>query len=397
MTEESAPTDKPQPPVVVRSKLHTWMLVAVFAVMIGGWVDLNIKNANLRNAIEQQGALLSRVVGTVVPVKLPDNAMQELDRIEKALESFEKNGVVPPQQGEAQSLAEALSGLVGDMPTWVQSEFFPRILPARWRVDTYLLAERPLPDDANGLQDLADALTAHAFNRPQTVPEKLEIWLLKHAEQVQKKLDQREQVESKERERQAFEFSVKGRIEALENDMANFEKLGKPSLQARMVADAQVALQGIQVLAITGELQNDEFKQRVDVLAESVAEARKAVQSAQDSVARQYQIWALDQMRSVPELKKLKDEKVAAIKSSVDRLNPLSKASEAAAKAAQDELAHILIDKLSIIDTRWLDTAVGEWYGKVFNSRFGTLDEAHQLEVVEGFAESTKRLPEPLP
>ena len=75
----------------------------------------------------------------------------------------------------------------------------------------------------------------------------------------------------------------------------------------------------------------------------------------------------------------------------------LGEESREAEKAAKDELTQVLIDRLSVIDTRLLDEAVGEWYRRVFSQRFSSLDEEHQLQVVQGFASSVKQTPETLP
>ena len=64
---------------------------------------------------------------------------------------------------------------------------------------------------------------------------------------------------------------------------------------------------------------------------------------------------------------------------------------------ARDELVKLLIQHLSIVDLRLLDSAVGEWYSKVFSDRLGKLDEARQIRVVDGFANSIKRPLEDLP
>ena len=112
---------------------------------------------------------------------------------------------------------------------------------------------------------------------------------------------------------------------------------------------------------------------------------------------RNYHLWALEQVHSVPALDKLESDRVARITSAIDRNVLLSQARKDANAAARDELVKLMIEHLSIVDLRLLDSAVGEWYSKVFSDRFGKLDEARQTRVVEGFANSIKRSMEDLP
>ena len=130
---------------------------------------------------------------------------------------------------------------------------------------------------------------------------------------------------------------------------------------------------------------------RLAAHAEDQIQAYQA-DTAQKNAARlrDYQRWALEQIRSVPALDKLESGRVAKIASAIDRNNPLSQARDDANNGARDELVKLLIEHLPIVDLRLLDTAVSEWYSKVFTDQFGKLDEARQIRVVEGFANSIK-------
>ena len=159
---------------------------------------------------------------------------------------------------------------------------------------------------------------------------------------------------------------------------------------------------GLEPITVTAlNIKDPELTERLSRLT---ADAQGQIQEYQADTARKnaarlrdYQRWALEQIRSVPTLDKLESGRVAKIASAIDRNNPLSQAREDANAGARDELVKLLIQHLSIVDLRLLDSAVGEWYSKVFSDRLGKLDEARQIRVVDGFANSIKRSLEDLP
>ena len=116
---------------------------------------------------------------------------------------------------------------------------------------------------------------------------------------------------------------------------------------------------GLEPITVTAlNIKDPELTERLSRLT---ADAQGQIQEYQADTARKnaarlrdYQRWALEQIRSVPTLDKLESGRVAKIASAIDRNNPLSQAREDANAGARDELVKLLIQHLSIVDLRLL-------------------------------------------
>lgn len=451
-------TDSTQPPATRTKGL--WILIPLAALTLGGlgvvWMQLDRQAERLRHledeharvaqssgmqlsnlgaavrevnlSIEQQGSLLSRIVGTVVPVRIPEDTENELARLESKLAETD---TLAASRDETATLTREFATLIDSLPPWIQAELLPRIVAVRWQLDALHLMHRELPDNAEVLHDLAGDLVTHAANRPQASPEKLMERLQTHAKDVTAKaakLEERSAIERAEKalsgegdpsvslmeletladtpERKQLQQELRlavldKEVDRIERDADLLNRLKDPELKARLAAGIQTAIQDLRVTIFSLDIETPELTKRLSTLTARAHEQVQAYQAdtAQKNAARlrDYQRWALEQIRSVPTLDKLESGRVAKIASAIDRNNPLSQAREDANAGARDELVKLLIQHLSIVDLRLLDSAVGEWYSKVFSDRFGKLDEARQIRVVEGFANSIKRPLEDLP
>lgn len=451
-------TDSTQQPAARTTGL--WILVPLAALTLGGlgvvWMQLDRQAERLRHledeharvaqasgmqlsnldaavrqmnvTIEQQGSLLSRIVGTVVPIRIPESTENELARIESKLAETD---ALAASKDETATLAREFTTLIDSLPPWIQAELLPRIVPVRWQLDALQLMHRELPENAEILHDLAGDLVTHAANRPQTSPEKLMERLQTHAEIVTTEAAKLEGRSAIERAKKALsgegdpsvslmeletltdapeaeELQQKLRVAALrrqadriEGDAALLPRLADPELKARLATTIHSTIHDLLITVTALNIKDPELTERLSRLT---ADAQGQIQEYQADTARKnaarlrdYQRWALEQIRSVPTLDKLESGRVAKIASAIDRNNPLSQAREDANAGARDELVKLLIQHLSIVDLRLLDSAVGEWYSKVFSDRLGKLDEARQIRVVDGFANSIKRPLEDLP
>ncbi|MBK7015122.1 MAG: hypothetical protein IPH39_05965 [Sulfuritalea sp.] len=108
---------------------------------------------------------------------------------------------------------------------------------------------------------------------------------------------------------------------------------------------------------------------------------------------RDYQIWALNQIKLVPQYDALEEVENSRIPGRFEKNNPLSGARKAAARSATKKLGELLTSRMAPISPALLDEAVAQWYRKVFQDRFDKLNDAEKLEVVKGFAETEKKLP----
>ena len=451
-------TDSTQQPAARTTGL--WILVPLAALTLGGlgvvWMQLDRQAERLRHledeharvaqasgmqlsnldaavrqmnvTIEQQGSLLSRIVGTVVPMRIPESTENELARIESKLAETD---TLAASKDETATLARKFTTLIDSLPPWIQAELLPRIVPVRWQLDALQLMHRELPENAEILHDLAGDLVTHAANRPQASPETLVERLQTHAANLTAeatKLERRSAIERAEKALsgegdpsvslmeletltdapEAEELQQKLRVAVLlrqakriESDAALLPRLADPVLKARLATTIHSTIQDLLITVTALNIKDPELTERLSRLT---ADAQGQIQAYQaDSTkrnaarARAYQLWALEQIRSVPKFEKLGPISLAKITDTIARNNPFGEEREGGNSDPQDELAQILIARLSVIDLNLLDKAVGEWYSKVFTDRFGKLDEARQIRVVEGFANSIKRPLEDLP
>ncbi|MBX3682155.1 MAG: hypothetical protein KF731_05735 [Thauera sp.] len=389
-------------------------------------LDAAVRQMNV--TIEQQGSLLSRIVGTVVPMRIPESTENELARIESKLAETD---TLAASKDETATLARKFTTLIDSLPPWIQAELLPRIVPVRWQLDALQLMHRELPENAEILHDLAGDLVTHAANRPQASPETLVERLQTHAANLTAeatKLERRSAIERAEKALsgegdpsvslmeletltdapEAEELQQKLRVAVLlrqakriEGDAALLPRLADPVLKARLATTIHSTIQDLLITVTALNIKDPELTERLSRLT---ADAQGQIQAYQaDSTkrnaarARAYQLWALEQIRSVPKFEKLGPISLAKITDTIARNNPFGEEREGGNSDPQDELAQILIARLSVIDLNLLDKAVGEWYSKVFTDRFGKLDEARQIRVVEGFANSIKRPLEDLP
>lgn len=426
LPDETLPTSLPVAP-----RTDTRLLALLLALTVGGfslgWLhqerqkeqlrqfeaqQLRVAEANkaqfealetavrdLGAGIEQQGALVQRVIGTVVPIKLPEGTEQALARIEAAL--VQHDALIASPEDTA-SLVTALAALVEGLPVWVQSELFPRILPARWQLDALGLLQRTTPEkDLDALQDLIDALAEHALNRPQGVPDALGARLLERAEELARAAEQASEEQAAEEAKEAVRQRLATQVASLEQDASLFERLADPELQARLASVIHTATLDLRIAAQAHPLDDAALAQRVEALATAAAERVERVRAdaarAQQTASRNYQLWALEQINSIPKRNVIEETKLAQIDSQFGRHNRFGAERQDAIERAEDELVRALIERLAVIDTRLLDDAVSEWHRRVFSDRFGSLDETRQAEVVQGFANAIKRTPEDLP
>lgn len=402
MSEESVPVE---PHVVHVRTCPKLLQVTLFLLLVGLSASLYLLQSQrtavraLEELVGQQSARIDRLNGHGEPIQLTTATDKKLKDIEQVLV---EHAALLQSPEQVQTLTQDFKQLVDGLPAWLQVEAFHRILPARWQLEAYGLLHRSqpeLPGTSEELQRLIDGMSAHALNRPQNAPEHLEEVLLKRSAEAGEKLKQIDEVESAQRESTALRQSVQDRVTALKSDLSHIDKLPTAALKARLVADAQLALQGLQVAVVTAGLDDAELKPVLTALSDELAQRSQAVvrqlNEAQAELSSKYQLWALEKLRAVPELAAIESGKKARIQGTIKK--HLGEESREAEKAAKDELTQVLIDRLSVIDTRLLDEAVGEWYRRVFSQRFSSLDEEHQLQVVQGFASSVKQTPETLP
>jgi hypothetical protein len=136
---------------------------------------------------------------------------------------------------------------------------------------------------------------------------------------------------------------------------------------------------------------NTDTESLADKISDAVGELQRAAEAKRTEAMRSYQVWALEKIRNVRPYTEILEIELQKIPSLFERNNPTGTARINAVKVAQQTLRNEMIDNLSIIDSGLLDVAVGEWFRKIYAERFDSLgDKEEQLELVRGFANSTK-------
>jgi hypothetical protein len=181
-------------------------------------------------------------------------------------------------------------------------------------------------------------------------------------------------------------------------DLEQIEKLNDPVLKEYGLAKLHQSVMDLRLRVATNlpKLGSpDKATEQLSTIEKSILSGREKIVKIRrveaTKRAREYQIWALKEIKSVQPFKSLKDAEIAKIASIVDRNNPMSTAHKSAVERAMTELDKLMISRMAPINQVMLDEAVATWYRKVFQECFDNLDEAHKLRVITAFASSEKR------
>ncbi|MBK9616625.1 MAG: hypothetical protein IPO35_14370 [Uliginosibacterium sp.] len=196
----------------------------------------------------------------------------------------------------------------------------------------------------------------------------------------------------------AYQLGLRREIDASEADLSALEKLETRNLRAYGLAKVNQGLTDLKLRVVLNAKKFGNSNKGIEQLAgldrrvsDLLDKELKLARAEAQRKSRDYQTWALTQLKAVPTFDVLLDVEFAKVASMVDRKNPLSKAHQDAEERAMNELGRIMNVRIAPINQALLDEAVATWYRKVFQDRFDKLSESHKLKVVIAFATTDKR------
>lgn len=375
---------------------------------------------NIGSAPESIKTNLASIQQAVVGEEpIPEGIKANLVAIEEKL-AKEENW--PQSAGDVKLLHDQLATALNQLPPRTQEGLLPSLVPLRWTIQALWLLFSSPPDgtDLMGLATYADELESLASNKPNASSENLESRLLKRSKEIREQVAIKDRAaaikeaqdasagkgditqairrvsgfEDKEAKGLLLQLAFLRDLQALSDDLQIQGKLTDPSL--REFALARLA-QGVLELRLRASIAQVEMpKPQLDKLAalEKLFNAQqdavfKARQEESAKKRRDYQVWALSEIKKVPLLADLVAVEKGKI-GPIDRNNPLSKAYKSAEQTARTALRDSLILNMASIDTTLLDEAVATWYRKVFQQRFNDLGEADQFAVITAFSTKIK-------
>jgi len=356
---------------------------------------------------------------------ISDSIKADLDAIKDQL-SKEENW--PQSIAEVTQLHDKLATALNQLPPRTQEELLPSLVPVRWTIQALWILLNPPAEgtDSMSLSTYADELELLVSNRPMASPENLESRLIKRRNEVRELVVTNERVnvikeaqvalggkgdidqairringyEDKEARSLLFQMTFKRDFQGISEDFQAQEKLVDPVLRDFAVTRLS---QGILDLRLRASFSNEDVPKN---LSDGLVAIEKKVNQQQETALktrqneysksrRDYQVWALNEIRKIPLLTALDTEEKAKI-GPIDRRNPMSTAYQNADITAKKKLRDSMIEHMSSIDTTLLDEAVATWYRKVFQQRFDQLEGNDQFAVITGFSTKLKAtLPSP--
>jgi hypothetical protein len=378
-------------------------------------------------------------VVSVAP-QIPESIRENIDTIQKSVanappvpesikasliaieEKITKEDNWPNLAEDVKTLHDQLASALNQLPPRTQEELLPSLVPLRWSIQALWLLFSPPPvgSDSIRLSSYADEIESLASNRPNASSENLETRLMKRLKEIREQVGIRDRAvaikeaqdasagngdiaqairrvsgyEDKEAKGLLLQLVFMRDLQALSDDLQIQGKLGDLSLREFALARLN---QGVLDLRLRASIATAEVPKP---LLEKLAALEKLFNAQQDAIfksrqeefankRRDYQIWALNEIKEVPLFADLKASEKAKI-GPVDKNNPFSKAYKSAEQIAKTTLRESLILHMAPIETSLLDEAVATWYRKVFQQRFNELDEADQFTVITAFSTKLK-------
>ena len=335
----------------------------------------------------------------------------------------------PTLLADIESLQAKLKAALNSLSPRDQEQALPRLIPRRWEIQAlWLMSKENEPSDAEfaALRALADEMDLLQGSAPSESSAEL-IQQLKKQEALLREMASKSErkgalelataaltgkggvelftairriaaFDDEESKRLGYQLGLRSDLDLVMSDLDQWEKLTDPKLTEfgltkllQNVMDLRLRV-AVNLPKLGSPEKTTEslisLEKKITDGYEKVVKARR-VESIKRM--REYQTWALNQIREVPTLQSLKDAEIARIPGTLDRNNPLSKARKEAEERAMAEMGRFLIAKMAPIHQGLIDEAVSIWYRKVFQERFEGLNEPHKLRVVIAFSSADKR------
>lgn len=398
--------------------LQAILLLAVLALLVRTWPS------HSQPYIPPQTSVA--VSASEVEQRFPEMAIAAFADVERALSS---PTTWPTKRDDIEKLQEKLKSAVNALSPRDQELLLPRLVPRRWEIQAlWLLAKEndPADSDIKGAKGLADEVDLLNTAAPLESSDDLRQQLKKKEQELRAKvavgerslaveqaraalngkggdevdgaLRQINGFDDEESRRLGYQLGLRRDMDAVLADLDQLEKLTDPLLKEYGLAKLNQTVMDLRLrvaMNVPKLGSPDKAAERLSTIEKSIANGHEKIvkirRAEATKRARDYQIWALTQIKSVQTFKVLKDVEIAKIGSLIDRNNPMSNAHQSAEERAMTELERLMISRLAPINQGVLDDAVATWYRKVFQERFDSLTDAHKLSVVTAFASAEKR------
>jgi hypothetical protein len=366
------------------------------------------------------------VPGSEVEPHLPEMVVAAFAEVERTLSG---PSTWPTKRDDIEKLQEKLKSAVNALSPRDQEFLLPRLVPRRWEIQAlWLLAKEndPADTDIKGAKSLADEVDLLNTAAPLESSDDLRQQLKRKEQELRVKvavgerslaveqaraalsgkggdevdgaLRQINGFDDEESRRLGYQLGLRRDMDAVLADLDQLEKLTDPLLKEYGLAKLNQTVMDLRLrvaMNVPTLGSPDRAAERLSTIEKSIAHGYEKIvkirRAEATKRARDYQIWALTQIKSVQTFKVLKDVEIAKIGSLIDRNIPMSNAHESAVERAMTELDRLMVSRLAPINQGVLDEAVATWYRKVFQERFDSLNDAHKLSVVTGFASAEKR------
>ncbi|TLM69248.1 MAG: hypothetical protein FDZ69_00310 [Deltaproteobacteria bacterium] len=402
--------------VVTLSCLSVVISIASLAIIFNLHRQVESQSDAINAKIDQQSMLINRALGNVMPLVLPPDVESKISEMESRLADESR---WPKDAAEVQKQQSEMTNLMNSLPPWAQEELLPRLVPRMWELDTLEILKK-----STGLLENDQLMSAKAENLLTQKPPKASDVLANRLDAWQANIES--QLASKEKmttfnnanaalagqgnieaaavaisaydEPQARELSNKlnknivekglsSQVSVLAKDVLEY-KNNTPEIQEYLYNKAFQIILDIKSRAALAELANEpKLNQPILEIENTIKQNLTRLMSEQQKnhaeKIRKYQIWALDQIKSLRNIDDIKNE----AKETTGKMTFYGDGKLAVSQIVRDEL----IKYLSPINQGLLDEAVLQLFRKVYQSGFERLNEDDQFEVVKAFATATKR------
>jgi len=376
--------------------------------------------------VVMQTATLNRSLKNIVPLVLPKGIEDEIVKVEDQLKNESK---WPKTTQGIQQLNDSLAKVVNKLPPWAQEEMLPRLLPRRWETEAlWILASEPSAE-ADSLSTYVSSIESHLLNKPTDSSDAIEKSLEKKMQITKKEIPKAERSAAIDAAKKAIEskkdFEVAARqlvmyddeeaklllkklndisleksfaqeIRFVEKDLEKYEKLSDALLREYAIVRTNQSVMDLRLRMNFSGIKESPLDEKINNLEKKVAKNIKdasGVRQLRDAEKlKQYQVWALNEIKKVRSFKTIEEIEINKIPGMVER----NLSSSGARTTANGKARRVLIDELvahmAPINQAILEPAVSQWFGKVYQKQFLKLsNETDQLEVVTRFATAIKR------
>jgi len=376
--------------------------------------------------VVMQTATLNRSLKNIVPLVLPKGIEDEIVKVEDQLKNESK---WPKTTQGIQQLNDSLAKVVNKLPPWAQEEMLPRLLPRRWETEAlWILASEPSAE-ADSLSTYVSSIESHLLNKPTDSSDAIEKSLEKKMQITKKEIPKAERSAAIDAAKKAIEskkdFEVAARqlvmyddeeaklllkklndisleksfaqeIRFVEKDLEKYEKLSDALLREYAIVRTNQSVMDLRLRMNFSGIKESPLDEKINNLEKKVAKNIKdasGVRQLRDAEKlKQYQVWALNEIKKVRSFKTIEEIEINKIPGMVER----NLSSSGARTTANGKARRVLIDELvahmAPINQAILEPAVSQWFGKVYQKQFSELsNETDQLDVVTRFATAIKR------